>query len=81
MHYTAECLDLSTFGYNMKDPSATVPLNSKIVIPEPEHHFSFSTALMVMAVEFSNENQNTNSATTLTMLIENGFNLWRAGRG
>ena len=44
-------LELNTYGYDMTDPDAEVPMNKKTIIPDPEKHFSFSTKLMVLAIE------------------------------
>ena len=46
-----EFLELSTKGYDMRNPSTVIPMAEKTVIPEPEIHFSFSTMLMVIAIE------------------------------
>ena len=71
-------LDLSTTGCDMMNPSTVIPMTEKTVIPEPEIHFSFATTLMVMAI-FIRQSLNDSFATMSPMLIENGFNLWRAG--
>ena len=49
-------LELNTWGYDMTDPDAEVPINKKTIIPDPETHFSFSTKLMVLAIDlYQNE--------------------------